>query len=303
MTLAGGLVLALFSAGALNWGWVVQHSAAVALPPLRLRHPLRSLRLLFADLRWVIGFVVGIAGWGLYIAALALAPLSLVQAVSAGGLPLLAVLARRNGALLDRRRWSAVALAVAGLLLLAVSLAHGSAGSHHASWQGVALWAGVSAAVAAGAAGSGALLAGGAGLGIAAGALYAAGDVATKAAVGGTVWLVFAAVLLAAHGSAFACLQLGFQRGEVLVTAGTATLLTNLLPILAGLALFGEGLPAGALGVARVAAFAAVVAGAALLATAPPSWQDASDGSRVGARGDRAGARADGQGLVRPERA
>jgi len=303
MTLAGGLVLALLSAGALNWGWVAQHSAATSLPPLRLRQPLRSLRLLFGDLGWVVGFVVGIAGWGLYIAALALAPLSLVQAVSAGGLPLLALLARRNGAVLDRRRWSAVALAVAGLLLLSVSLVHGSAASHHASWQSVALWVGVSAAVAAGAAGSGALLAGGAGLGIAAGTLYAAGDVATKAAVGGTVWLVFAAVLLGAHGSAFTCLQLGFQRGEVLETAGTATLLTNLLPIVAGLALFGEGLPAGALGVMRVAAFAAVVAGAALLATAPPSWQDALDGSPVGARAHRAGARADGQGLVRAERA
>ncbi|HZT17585.1 MAG TPA: hypothetical protein VFA19_16735 [Gaiellaceae bacterium] len=303
MRLAGGLLLALLSAGALNWGWVAQHSAASALPPLRLRHPLRSLRLLFRDLGWVAGFVVGLGGWGLYIAALALAPLSLVQAVSAGGLPLLAVLARRRGAILDRRRSTAVALAVAGLLLLAGSLAHGARGSAHASWQAVAVWLGASAAVAAGAAASGALLAGGAGLGIAAGLLYAAGDVATKAAVGGTVWLAFVAVLLAAHGSAFACLQLGFQRGDALATAGTATLLTNLVPIVAGLVLFEEGLPAGVLGAARVAAFAAVVAGAALLATGSASWQDAPDGSRGGARGDRAGPRADGQGLVRPERA
>jgi drug/metabolite transporter (DMT)-like permease len=303
MRLAGGLVLALLSAGALNWGWVVQHAAAATMPPLSLRRPLRSLRLLFRDLSWLAGFLVGLAGWGLYIGALALAPLSLVQAVSAGGLPLLAVLARRRGAVLDRRRWTAVGLAVGGLLLLALSLVHGSSASHHASWRAVALWVGVSAVLALGSAGSGALLAGGAGLGVASGILYAAGDVATKAAVGGTLWLVFAAALLAAHGGAFACLQLGFQRGDALATAGTATLLTNLVPIVAGLVLFGDALPGGALGVARVVSFAAVVAGAALLATGAAPWQDAPDGSRGGARGDRAGARADGRGLVRPERA
>lgn len=266
MSLAGGLVLALLSAGALNWGWVVQHSAAAELPPLRLRRPFHSLRLLFRDLRWVVGFVVGLGGWGLYIGALALAPLSLVQAASAGGLPLLALLAHRRGAALDRRRTVAVALAVAGLLLLAVSLVHGSATSGRASWEGVAVWLAASAAVAAASAGSGAFLAGGAGLGIAAGTFYAAGDVATKAAVGGTVWLVFAAALLACHGTAFACLQLGFQRGDALATAGTATLLTNLVPIVAGLALFGDSLPGGALGAARIVSFAAVVVGAALLA-------------------------------------
>jgi hypothetical protein len=268
--LAGGLALALLSAGALNWGWVAQHAAASSLPTLRLRRPLESLRLLFGDLGWVAGFTTGLAGWALYVAALALAPLSLVQAVSAGGLPILALLARRRGASLDGRRRIALALAVGGLLLLAVSLSHGGAASRHATWPAVAVWVGVSAATALTATASGAVLAAGAGLGVASGILYAAGDVATKAAVGGTAWLIFGAVVLLAHGSAFVCLQLGFQRGDALATAGTSTLLTNLLPIVAGVALFGEDVPTGALGAARVAAFGAVVAGAALLAS-PPS--------------------------------
>jgi hypothetical protein len=42
-------------------------------------------------------------------------------------------------------------------------------------------------------------------------------------------------------------------------------LLTNALPILAGMLVFHEGLPTGALGAVRVLAFAGVVAGAALL--------------------------------------
>ena len=61
-------------------------------------------------------------------------------------------------------------------------------------------------------------------------------------------------------------LQLGFQRGGALQTAGTASLLTNALPIAAGIALFGEALPGGALGALRVTAFTLVTAGAAVLA-------------------------------------
>src|SRR5207245_4609525 len=108
-------------------------------------------------------------------------------------------------------------------------------------------------------------LAGGAGLGIAAGVLYAAGDVGTKAAVVGGARLGFVPALLACHGLAFVALQLGFQRGGALATAGMATLWTNSLPIAAGMFVFGDPLPGGALGAARVAASAALVVGAPLL--------------------------------------
>lgn len=266
MNVAGGLSLALLSAGALNWGWIAQHTAATGLPRLELRRPLHSLGLLFRDVPWVTGFAIGLLGWALYVGALALAPLSLVQAVSAGGLPLLALLAHRRGARLERRQRLAVALAVAGLVLLAGSLAHGAAGSGHASWPALALWVGCSAALAAlAAAASSTAIASGAGLGLAAGILYAAGDVATKGAVTGVAWIVLVLVVLAAHGSAFGCLQLGFQRGSALATAGSATLLTNLLPIVAGVALFGDRIPGGLLGALRVLAFASVVVGSALL--------------------------------------
>src|SRR6185312_17347904 len=101
----------------------------------------------------------------------------------------------------------------------------------------VVAWVGVSAATAA-------LLARvaprAAGLGTAAGLLYAAGDVATKAAVAGGARLAFTPVLLACHGLAFVCLQLAFQRGSRLSSAGLAVLWTNALPIAAGTVLFSE---------------------------------------------------------------
>src|SRR5438093_4089973 len=271
-SVGAGLALALGSAAALNWSYVTQHGAASALPPLSLRRPLRSLALLFRHPRWLLGFFVGIGGWVLYVAALRLAPLSLVQSVSAGGIGILALLASRGGATLVLREKAGVAAATAGLLLLGLSLVHHGAGRSSGSVAAVAIWMAVSAVVAGLAAGGGArVLAPGAGLGVAAGIFYAAGDVGTKAAVAGGARLLFVPALLACHGLAFVALQLGFQRGSALATAGMATLWTNALPIAAGTILFGESVPSGIRGGARVAAFACVVLGAAFLARPEPA--------------------------------
>jgi hypothetical protein len=258
-----GLLLAIGSAIAINSGYYVQHGAATALRPLSLRRPLRSLALLFRDVRWVVGFATGIGGWVLYVIALKLAPLSVVQAASAGGIALLAALVGE----LSRRESAGVVVAAAGLVLLGLSLVHAAAPSGRGAWLSVTLWMVASLAAAALAAGPVALfLAGGAGLGIAAGVLYAAGDVGTKAAVVGGARLAFVPALLACHGLAFVALQLGFQRGGALATAGLASLWTNALPIAAGTTLFGESLPAGVRGAARIAAFVCVLVGAVALA-------------------------------------
>jgi hypothetical protein len=274
-SVAGGLALALGSAAALNWGFLAQHGAASSLPALSIRRPLRSLHLLFSSRRWLAGFVVGLAGWALYVAALTLAPLSLVQATSAGGIGLLALLVERTtAATLSRREWAGVAAAVAGLALLGASLAGQAAGGRHGSSVAVAIWVAASLAVAGFAPRR---LSGGAGFGLAAGVLYAAGDVATKAAVAGGTAAAFVAAVLVCHGLAFVALQLGFQRGGALATAGVSTLFTNALPIAAGTVLFHEGLPGGPLGALRVAAFAGVVLGAALLARPETGLGPASD--------------------------
>lgn len=263
-----GLFLAVASACALNWGFFTQQGVAAGLPPLTARRPLRSLRSLFASRRWLAGFLVGLGGWALYVAALALAPLSLVQATSAGGIGVLALLVSRVGGVrLGSRDRIGVWASVGGLCLLGVSLAGASPGGHAGPWLAVVVWIGGSLLTAACFAGPLApLLAGGAGLGVAAGLLYAGGDVATKAAVGGGARLAFVPAVLALHGLAFVALQFAFQRGGALATAGVATLFTNAVPIVAGAALFAEGLPGGALGAARVLAFVAVVLGAGALA-------------------------------------
>ena len=263
MSLAGGLLLALASTLALNWGWVEQHHAAAAMPPLAVRRPLHSLGLLFRSRSWVVGFVTGLGGWALYVAALALAPLSLVQAISAGGIGAIALFARSHGAVLSRVQVAAVVVSFLALALLAISLGSGHAHSQSPSVRMLILWLAVSAGLSAFA--PAAPLAGGAGLGAAAGILYAAGDVATKGAVHGGEWLILVPIVLAAHGLAFVSLQLAFQRGTALASAGLSTLLTNALPIAAGIVLFREHVPIGVLGDVRVMAFVLVVSAAVLL--------------------------------------
>jgi hypothetical protein len=267
MRIVLALVLTLVSACALNVGYLLEHTAVRTLPPLRIRRPLASVRLLLATRRWLAGFAIEATGWGLYVLALALAPLSLVQATAAGGIGILAVLtARMTGVPLSGREWGAVGLAVAGLALLGTSLAGAHEDGSDPGYLPVALWiAGSCAAAMLAVRLLPALVGLGAAFGLATGLLFAAGDISTKAVVDGSGHVVFIAALVACYGTGTAVLQAGFQRGSPLATAGIATLLTNALPIVAGMTIFDEPLPGGWLGAARIAAFSAVIAGAVFL--------------------------------------
>ena len=265
MKLAAGLVLALLAALALNVGFFVQHGAANTMVTLSVRHPFSSARQLVTNRQWMLGYGAGWIGWGLYIAALALAPLSLVQSVSAGGVGILAILAHRLGTPLTRQEWIGTYIAVGGLVLLGLTLTSAITPTAPAHMMTLIV------VIAAGAALAGllGLLARkthpGAILGCAAGLLFGVGDLATKGAVDG-VGLLFIPILAVCTALAFVTLQGAFQRGRVLETAGSSTLVNNLIPIVGGIFVFHEPIPPGLAGVARVASFAAVVVGAVLLA-------------------------------------
>ncbi len=269
MQIAVALALTIVSACAQNLGYLLQHDVAAGLPPLSLRRPLASLSSLLAQRRWLLGFGVQVGGFVLYVVALALAPLSLVQATAAGGIGILAIMVTRISHVpLTRLERIGAAVSVAGLALLGLSLlrAHGEGSGATYAW--VAVWllasavgAGLCVTLLAAAVGRGPAW------GIASGILFAAGDIATKMAVsGGLANIPFLLCLIVFYGTGTAVLQAAFQRGGALTTAGLSTLMTNALPIAAGMVLFHEPLPSGWVGVARVAAFAAVVAGAVLLA-------------------------------------
>ena len=270
MQIALALLITIVSACFLNLGYLLEHSVASKLPPLSWRTPIASLHSLLSNRRWLAGFGFEAFGWILYVVALALAPLSLVQATAAGGIGILAIMvARFTHVPLTGREKIGVVVSVIGLALLGLSLfgEHGEGSGAGYTW--VAVWLVASAVVAVLCIRLLArLIGGGPAWGIAAGILFAAGDVSTKMAVSGNAKNIpFLICLIVYYAAGTAVLQAGFQRGGALTTAGLATLLTNALPIAAGMIVFNEPLPGGWVGAARIASFAAVVAGAVLLSS------------------------------------
>ena len=263
---AVALVLALASTALTNVAYLREHDAAAALPALSLRRPLHSAKALLTDRSWLVGFALETGGFALYVVALA--PLTLVQSIAAGGIGILAFVSARVG----RRRLGRVELAgvlvsMFGLLLLAVSLAGGSGEGTGGSTDEILLWLGLTtgAAVIALALGRRFDVLGVA-EGIAGGLFFSIGDISVKVATQGGVRAAFALGVIAGYSLGTAFLQLGYQKRGALTVAGLATLLTNALPIAAGTVVLGEPVPSGALGALRIVAFAAVTLGAILLA-------------------------------------
>jgi len=91
-----GLPLAFASALVTNAAYSLEHDAAAALPPLSPHRPFRSVQTLLGDRRWLMAFGAETAGWLMYVAALGLAPLALVQAVVASGVAVLAFMTARG---------------------------------------------------------------------------------------------------------------------------------------------------------------------------------------------------------------
>jgi hypothetical protein len=268
-----GLVLALVSAIAVNWAYSREHDAAAGLPPLSLRHPTGFVRSLLANRDWRIAFATETGGWLLYVAALRLAPISLVQAVCASGIAVLALAtARGHPSRLARHEQIAVVVAFAGLVLLALSLVDTRQTDRPPSWSAVAIWIACSAGAALVLTGASLGLQRVAALGLAAGLLFAGGDISAKLVVYGGVWFIAVVSLIACYALGTSVLQMGFQHGDALTAAGLATLATNGVPIAAGFVVFGEELPSGTKGTLQLAAFASLVVSAAFLArlTAPP---------------------------------
>ena len=83
------------SAFATNVGFLLRHRGALAAPDVDVRHRWRSAVGLFRSKMWTVGYLVAALAYALHVGALALASLSLVQAMLAGGLVLLAVIAER----------------------------------------------------------------------------------------------------------------------------------------------------------------------------------------------------------------
>ena len=129
MTLDLGILLALLCAFVANMGFFLKYRGANEVPTVSVLHPFRSTRALYSSKWFTLGMLTATASWGLHVAALALAPMSVVQVALAGGVVLIAIMAERLfGFDVGPRQWLGLMLTAAGLVLLGLTLPsmHGS---------------------------------------------------------------------------------------------------------------------------------------------------------------------------------
>ena len=279
MTMDLGILLALFCAFVANLGFFYKYRGANSVPKVEVMHPVRSARQLYSSKWFALGMIIATASWGLHVAALALAPMSVIQVSLAAGVVFIAVMAERMfGFKVGRRQWIGLSLTAAGLVLLGLTLPamHGA----HAQFSQLTM-----ICFEAGLFGLGGLLLMGPRmggpvehhgmmLGAASGVLFGVSDTAIKALTGitgahGIVGLALSpwlAVAIVASVVAFYASARGLQDGEavpVIAVTGTAA---NIAGIAGGILVFGDPMPASPLGVVLQAlAFVLVVVAAALM--------------------------------------
>ncbi|HEX8074500.1 MAG TPA: hypothetical protein VF545_05915 [Thermoleophilaceae bacterium] len=288
-----GLICALLSALGTNIAFLFKHRGAVAAPDVDMRHPLRSAADLFRSKWWTIGWGVAAVAFALHVAALSLAPISIGQAVLAGGLVFLAVLAERYfGFQLQRRQWLGIGVVAVSLSLLTLTGGGGGGESHSGySLAGMIVFEGIAILV-------GLLLVvshlieripvqRGVLLGIAAGLGFGISDVAIKALSGdldgGPSGLLspWSVVILTAAVFSFYASARSLQIGDGVAVIAVTSVAANLSTIVAGLAVFGDRLGDDALVVGvRGAAFALILVGAGLI-PAPVRAREALSAARA----------------------
>lgn len=271
-----GLLLAVATAGASLLGFLYTHRGLQDAPELDWRTPGGAALALARSPLYVRGLAVVGGSWILHVAALALAPISLVQAVISGCLVLLTVLADRLfGIDVTRREWIGVGLSALGLAFLGATL-NGTADNAHASFAAgelsiyLALLLAAGAALAVGVRGGHA----GAVLGASAGLMWSASNIAIKALSGvggGPVALLLHPLILVIGltlGLGVAISARSLQLGDAVPVIAVTSVVGNLPAIAAGPIVFGEPLPSDPLNLTlRISAFALVLVATALTPT------------------------------------
>ncbi|MHB1834834.1 MAG: hypothetical protein ACYCXW_07695 [Solirubrobacteraceae bacterium] len=270
-----GLLLALGSAALINLGFLLQHRALRGLQTGTTGA--RTLRRALRKPGWLAGQALGWIGFLAQIVAVALAPLSLVQAFAAGGLALSVPIAASSfGLRIDRAQTLAVLAIAAGLAALPLGL---PATHEHLHDAVLILTTGVSTLVALAVAVSDRAWA----RAIAAGCFYGVADAAIKAVSLGwarhglaSVLSPWAAVAAVETFGGFLCFQSALGTDERAVASiSLMNALAAIVALVSGVAAFGESLGTGSgVRLGHLAAIALVLCCVPVLAAAQSALAD-----------------------------
>ncbi len=264
-------LVAILASTSLSVGLYVLKRQAERLPSLQGGWRLSAWWAFIRDPLWLFGVALETGGYGLYLLALRAAPLSVVHTAMNGGIALFAVLAVVGlGERVRPLEWLGVSTVTAGLVALGASLSN--AGPGDTVGHGIFLFSFALVALA-----GIALVADRSprrpiGLSVSSGLAFGLGSVYAKglanaeslAAAVGSVDLL---LTLAANLIGFVVMQAALQAGRGVVVVPIFSTLSNLVPIIGGIVVYGESLPAhGPAAILRPLAFALAVGGAVLLA-------------------------------------
>ena len=267
-----GIGLALLCAAVTQLGFLCKHRGAAVAPRVELRAPLRSAKDLFRSRWFAIGMAIAAVAFALHVAALAVAPLSVVQVSLSTGVVMLAVMGERLfGCKVGSRQWIGVIMTATGLMLLVLTLPR--TGGDHSAFAVPALIAFQAGMLALGVLLIAAPRLGtpahhhGAILGAAAGTLFGVSDVAVKAltSVDGPLELLTSPWLLVAGSppcSPSSPPPAASRRARPSRSSPAPSTAANITVITGGIVVFGDALAGGVLLLVQILAFALVAVAA-----------------------------------------
>ncbi|MGB8682101.1 MAG: hypothetical protein WCD12_04375 [Candidatus Binatus sp.] len=271
------LSLAVLASVLMALGLLMMKSRSADLPMATGANTIGAIVAWIRDPIWIGGLGVQTAGWACYVIAVSRAPVSMVAVMMQGGIGLfviasVAVLGERATA----REWVGIGAIIFGMLMLTLSLQGGEA---EVAFEPGTLLMFTVLLTAAGLApmALARMNASGAAAAIFSGVAFGLGALFTKAMTlefGGDAVLVALRLLsnpyvygmLVANILGIVMLQNSFHSARAIIAMPLSGALSNIVPIIGGMIVFGERLPAGSVAATmRVGAFALTIAAGALL--------------------------------------
>jgi drug/metabolite transporter (DMT)-like permease len=280
-TLALYLFVALVASCLFALGLLMMKSRAYRLPVAKGAGTLRAIAAWIRDPVWSAGLVVQTVGYALNIAALSVAPISMVSVMMQGGIALFVLSAVMFlGERARPREWAGIAITVIGMAILGASLSAGETQTptdDHAMIliSIILLVIGFLPLRIA------RLQDNGVGAAISSGVIFGLASLYTKAmtdnyTMRSTIEVVYRIVtnqyvygVIVGNIVGMVALQNSFSSARGIIAMPLSSALSNIVPIAGGMIVFGEGLPSESTAATmRVVAFILTVLGSALLGNA-----------------------------------
>ena len=272
------LSLAILASALMALGLLMMKTRSAHLPIAAGANVIGAIAAWLRDPMWIGGLGVQTVGWACYVISVSRAPVSMVAVMGQGGIALFVVASVVVlGERASPREWAGIAAIVFGMLMLTLSL---NGGETEGALEPATLLIFTVLLTLAGLApiAVARLNASGTAAAIFSGVAFGLGSLFTKAMTlefgGDTATLALRLVsnpyvyaVVVANIVGIVMLQNSFHSARAIIAMPLSGALSNIVPIVGGIVVFGERLPAGPTAAAmRVGAFVLTIAAGALLA-------------------------------------